>query len=1073
MAALVQSDWLAEFSPARSLPLDQEAIRIYERAYCIGLTTETPDEPAITFSTVALALLTGNDETSRWFAQQARVHGPMPERVAADKDTSLEKLLALDCDAGRPAEPRLPGDKQLLTASARAVLETAEEWANRAGGTDIGVRHLLAAYVLNPPAAHRRQMNEWGYNERAWRDAFFAWVAPRYTAETWTDARQRVAPTKAMASFEQPRIKGEALDFPGDAPAMQVLERAARYHAGRTDTWLKLQTLFFALVEEAAQDEAVRSAVQPLWDAAEAIRPDYEAALAAYLADAGNAPGAGAARNLVPFGQLVISTQVLNGLEAARGLARAVRPDSEEIGVLPLAGALVSRRVDNDADLVAIGLAPQALRSALVAHAVRLGDSADVWREALGEEESAPQGRPVDLNSDEPEAAVRMDQDWTSDPLRIRADVASFAALLASRSLEPPLAIGLFGPWGSGKTTFLKRLRLVIDERAKEAREALAASQPTSFVGNVVHVEFNAWHFAEDALISSLVDTIVRQMQAFIRGENAPVGQALLELKSQTAEAARRKAEAARRREEDARQAVKHAREELARSEARARDGAVLLKSALHTAWVATVQKVRTSPVVKDSGVLEQLGSAVADTESLQARVLAVRSRPARLLGDLGWKLTLVFALLVLLLPPLLAAGADRLLGLDVVGRTLTTAAALLSTAGVWLRAASGATAAVDRALAQVVDAYDQQVREDPQVKSAEARIQRATADAQAAAADVAANERELRAAESAVAAAALPMQMLSLVSARAEDRTYAKELTTISTARGDLQLLSGILRDQLKDMTAAQPGVRKVDRVILYIDDLDRCKPADVVRVLQVVHMLLAFELFVVVVAVDARWVEESLRQSYTWLAREAQGAGEAAAGDAGHVTPQDYLEKIFQIAFWLEPMSANRAAEYLRSLVRASAESDSVVQTIELDYMCALAAYVGPSPRRVKRLVNAYRLLKARMSDAQLRNFVTDATGMHSGPYQLVLGLLAIGTGAPASASRILQDLAERDPNDTFDEVLEAFRGRNHPDWTMAAQVLLMVMRTQRAGNVAELRGWARRVGRFLLHGPAEALR
>jgi hypothetical protein len=56
----------------------------------------------------------------------------------------------------------------------------------------------------------------------------------------------------------------------------------------------------------------------------------------------------------------------------------------------------------------------------------------------------------------------------------------------------------------------------------------------------------------------------------------------------------------------------------------------------------------------------------------------------------------------------------------------------------------------------------------------------------------------------------------------------------------------------------------RAIDRIILYIDDLDRCKPEDVVRVLQRVHMLLAFELFVVVVAVVARWVEEALTQSY-----------------------------------------------------------------------------------------------------------------------------------------------------------------------------------------------------------------
>src|SRR5262249_47493456 len=153
-------------------------------------------------------------------------------------------------------------------------------------------------------------------------------------------------------------------------------------------------------------------------------------------------------------------------------------------------------------------------------------------------------------------------------------------------------------------------------------------------------------------------------------------------------------------------------------------------------------------------------------------------------------------------------------------------------------------------------------------------------------------------------------------------------------------------------------------------------------------VHMLLAFELFVVVVAVDARWVEECLKQSYEWLAPAIASTMAIVTGEeaSAGITPQDYLEKIFQISLWLEPMTAARGAEYLKSLVRASRRATSVVagsmgtlvdtQTsatpaeagridilpIELDYMRALAAYIGPSPRRVKRLVNSYRLLKAR---------------------------------------------------------------------------------------------------------------
>jgi hypothetical protein len=148
-----------------------------------------------------------------------------------------------------------------------------------------------------------------------------------------------------------------------------------------------------------------------------------------------------------------------------------------------------------------------------------------------------------------------------------------------------------------------------------------------------------------------------------------------------------------------------------------------------------------------------------------------------------------------------------------------------------------------------------------------------------------------------------------------------------------------------------------------------------------------------------------------------------------------------------------------------------------IELDYMRALAAYVGPSPRRVKRLVNAYPVIKTRMSDAQLSTFLTDRAtddgDLRSGPYQIVIGLLVIGTGAPSSSAQILREMAEWDPRDGLDKVVEKFRSRNHADWTMAAQVIETVMQTQKAKDVSELRGWARKVGRFLLNGPVADLR
>jgi hypothetical protein len=146
--------------------------------------------------------------------------------------------------------------------------------------------------------------------------------------------------------------------------------------------------------------------------------------------------------------------------------------------------------------------------------------------------------------------------------------------------------------------------------------------------------------------------------------------------------------------------------------------------------------------------------------------------------------------------------------------------------------------------------------------------------------------------------------------------------------------------------------------------------------------------------------------------------------------------------------------------------------ITALELDYMRALSAYVGPSPRRVKRLVNAYRLIKARMSDAQLEAFLKDRPVQGDGPYQIVIGLLVIGTGSQAEAAQILKELAEWDPRGTYEDVIEAFKQRNDPDWNVAARVIETLFRTQKTKDVSDLRGWARKVGRFLLHRPMEEL-
>jgi KAP-like P-loop domain-containing protein len=1089
--ALTATDWLAPFPPPRSLSLDPEASRIYEQAYYIGLEAEDPVDPAITFTSVALALLEGQDETSKWFAKLAASYGPLKTEIIKDKTRlTLAKVSAAAAMTGPPTTPNLSAtDKQLLTSSSREVIVKAENWAQRVGGSEIGVRHLVAAYVLDPPAYHRDQLQRWKVKDADWRAAFFAWVAQKYTWEQWTDASQRAAPAASRVAFEAKEVKGKQLAWQGSADALAVLAEAAKLHRRQPDTWLGFKTVLFALVKSAESSASIKQTVQPIWDAVAKARAPYDQAFAQRFSGQPTGPD-------FLFEDLDISPRVLNTLETARELAIAARARLEpgaDVKATPLhiAGALLSVRVDAADEIAALGLDVQALRKALGDHAAAQGESAAVWREILGQEDRLVIGRPINLNSDEPEAVVRADETWVNDPLAIRTDVEAFGALLASRDLEPPLSIGLFGPWGSGKTTFLRRLMRAVDSHAKEAQDAGKMLSP--YVANIVHVEFNAWHYAESALVSSLVDATIRQISAFVQRKPNLGPKGWLDDKLKDLESRRRQVNAASEVQKAAADAVVAAHNTVKCKEKAAGERATSLRAVVGSIWTATLGAIQQNDIVQQSGVLPVIGDGVRDLEDLHQRISRLRARPGRMLDELGWMRSVIFALLILVMPALVAYAVSRVTGSFDFRAMLSSATTILAIVGIWAKAASAAVSKVDQAVATIISEYEQRLSVDPKVVEARTVLKSAETEAATAAAALQAARDDFARAQADVANATLPSQTLQLVSSRIEDRSYAKELTTLSLARADLQNLSDILRDQRIVSDDATNGLRAIDRVVLYIDDLDRCQPNDVVRVLQLVHMLLAFELFVVVVAVDARWIEVALRQTYPWLARDkgsiplptAERPNEKMAVETyEYVTPEDYLEKIFQIAFWLEPMTAGRAASYLTTLVRSPASTATPqdrstptsvkvdISSIELDYMRALAAYVGTSPRRVKRLVNAYRLIKAKLSDAQLKAFVTDenATGAtaQSGPYQIVIGLLVIGTGSQTTSSAILGALGNWDPRGKYEDVVKNFKAKNDAAWTAAAQVIETIARTQNPTDVSELRGWSRQVRRFLLHGP-----
>gem|GEM_PF-675566 len=183
---------------------------------------------------------------------------------------------------------------------------------------------------------------------------------------------------------------------------------------------------------------------------------------------------------------------------------------------------------------------------------------------------------------------------------------------------------------------------------------------------------------------------------------------------------------------------------------------------------------------------------------------------------------------------------------------------------------------------------------------------------------------REVAAIESELARLDAISRLAAFTAGHSDGAGYERYRGVTSQVRDDLEQLSHHLaaaREQwAADRSAgrpAEPGERQPpERIVLYIEDLDRCPPRSVVDVLRAVHLLLGLDLFIVVVEVDARWLVRCLAAQQASLFPLPAQRDPAAHGPPPEAVALDYLDKIFQIPFGLKPMGP--AAEgYLLDLL------------------------------------------------------------------------------------------------------------------------------------------------------------
>jgi hypothetical protein len=139
--------------------------------------------------------------------------------------------------------------------------------------------------------------------------------------------------------------------------------------------------------------------------------------------------------------------------------------------------------------------------------------------------------------------------------------------------------------------------------------------------------------------------------------------------------------------------------------------------------------------------------------------------------------------------------------------------------------------------------------------------------------------------------------------------------------------------------------------RVVILIDDLDRCLPLNALEVLESMKLFFDLEGFVFVVGLDQDVVESAIEAKYGGRTAAEGGATEAS------IKGRDYIKKIFQVPYTVPPVSAEQLDEFLMTL-EAHLPADQVkdLRKRVRPHLNFVTLEGRINPREIKRYVNAY---------------------------------------------------------------------------------------------------------------------
>ncbi|MDQ3109533.1 MAG: P-loop NTPase fold protein, partial [Bacteroidota bacterium] len=450
------------------------------------------------------------------------------------------------------------------------------------------------------------------------------------------------------------------------------------------------------------------------------------------------------------------------------------------------------------------------------------------------------------------------------DHLGFKNDVNALAALVAYDKTPLPLAIGLFGNWGSGKSSFMKQLEKRIETLSREQyqneKELRSADGEMPYCTKITHITFNAWHYSDGNLWASMMVHIFDELLKKIAASKTrdELREELIKKLSATSNA------------------VFEAEKKLGETTLKLN----VAKQALldfNLNRIAIEEKLNTvrfslrdlfGTLMKDAqfkSIIEQVKSKTGYVKAIETKEQLEEWKNEMESLGMRWKRALtnlfranktyaIICILALLIPPLtlliiktfdLTTWFNNIY--KIIGAAIAFAIPFSERIINQFRKFNSSLDRVEQMQKERMDKISFELKERENILKDEIKIHETAVHEKQKLVQKAKDDEDKAKAE--LEGIDINRQLSSFIQQRQGGNSYHQHLGIISLIRKDFGLLSQYLKDSRKEKKTED---RIIDRIVLYIDDLDRCKTDRVVAVLEAVHLLLAIDLFVVVVGVD-----------------------------------------------------------------------------------------------------------------------------------------------------------------------------------------------------------------------------